>query len=79
MTIEGKQQTLISYETVVVLLYNCLKIMLGFNELNGPLVERLEELYRLFGMKSVKRSYSWHVLQMFFIIKIIIFRQKDDI
>lgn len=30
-TIEGKEQTLISYETVVVLLYNCLKIMLGFN------------------------------------------------
>lgn len=30
-TIEGKEQTLLSYETVVVLLYNCLKIMLGFN------------------------------------------------
>lgn len=52
--------------------------MLGFNELNNTLTDKLDELYRLFNMKSIKKSYSWHILQMFFIIKIIIFKQKED-
>lgn len=78
-TIEGKEQTLISYQTVTVLLYNCLKIMLGFNELDSTLVEKLKVLYRLFKMENVDRSYSWHILQMFFLIKIVIFWKKEEV
>lgn len=74
--ISGVEQTLINVDTVVVLLYNCLKIMLGFNELSQALIERLESLYKLFSIKNSNRGYPWHILQMFFIIKIMIFKKK---
>lgn len=74
--IAGKEQTLINYDTVVVLLYNCLKIMLGFNELSPALVDRLDHLYKYFDFKHYKRSYPWYILLMFFVIKIMIFKKK---
>jgi hypothetical protein len=53
--------------------------MLGFNELDSTLVEKLKVLYRLFKMENVDRSYSWHILQMFFLIKIVIFWKKEEV
>lgn len=52
--------------------------MLGVNELDVVVERKLEELYRIFKMENARRGYSWHILQLFFIIKIVIFSEKSE-
>lgn len=73
--VEGKTQ-LIDIETVVVLFYNCLKVIVGLNEIESPILYSLDKLYAIFRMKNPGKLYSWHVLQFFFVIKIVIFEEN---
>ena len=75
--IEGKT-TLINMDLVVVLLYNCLKVMVGFNDIHESILQPLDKLYSFFKMTNPGKLYSWHVLQFFFVIKIVIFQEDVD-
>lgn len=77
-TVKRVSESLISLDTVVVLLYNCLKTMLGFNHLLPSIVEKLDILLNIFKIEKGKKSYSIYILEMFFVIKIVIFKRKQE-
>jgi hypothetical protein len=58
----------------IMLLYNCLKIMLGAKQLSRLQEETLIGFYEAFGVRPVKK-YEEHLLHIFFIIKGLIFRK----
>jgi hypothetical protein len=65
---------LLTLETKVAILYNCLKTLLGMKSINQKMEAALTQLYEALKVKSMLK-YEDHLLHLFFIIKGFIFRK----
>lgn len=65
-------------ELVIVYLYNVLKMLLGYTVIPHKIISNLERFYKLFKLKNPGKNYSIHILQIFFIIKILIFKSGEE-
>ena len=66
----------LSNDTAVVLLYNCVKILLGVDTIPESLKGSIQNLLKKFGM-DYSANYGENVIQLFFIIKIFIFKKPE--
>ncbi len=75
---DARRNLAMAGETIIALLYNALKILLGIDEIPPKVMDVLAVIFKYHNMPT-PNSYNEIIFRLFIIIKIIIFKQCESL